>query len=752
MGLFGAKNDEVAQAILKVQSAIAILNGVQSIANVLNKDSILMLKLKATRQQIAAAATTKETIAETANTAATVANTTAQKGWNVAKAIGKAMFGDFTGLLLLGAAALGTYAIATADATSEEEEHTKALEREKEAQKNYYDTLNDNLAKSISSYNKLKYEYASLRTEHEKKEWIDENQKAFEDLGLSVTSVADADNVLIGSTSNVIQTFKVRAKMAALAAKYQDIYNKALEGAPVAGDKIDQAQIERDFGKIGGVYYTQNYGGGLFGNGKTGGTLTQKGEEFYRSRALKEAEAKGDAILKEIDKAQKELDNMKAKTPQIVTTPEKPKKPTTTSPKKTSPAPKTAPVKEDTYAKDKARLEENYNKKLLTEIDYKKQLTTLEKNHLDSLLKAGTATQADVDRYAQALKDQAQIEIKVKYDTEITELQKKLADGMIDNIQYANSYESIMRAIYEENLHIGTVTEEITDNYKLAAEEAEKIKKEAELTSKLDSIEFNKPKKRSSFEIVTNAPDNSGTIEGIREQMDYNDQLIAQLKNLQVIYEVLGKTGSAAYDRLNQALDNVILSNQTLSEEAAKLDEQDKKKKKTAEIFSQIDESVQAVGGSLSELGSAFEAPELNIAGIIAQGISNMVLGASQAIAQAGSLGPFGWIAASAVIMAQLASIIAQVHSVSGYADGGIVEGPTSGDHVLARLNGGEMVFNARQQSNLFRAIDSGNFSFGNNKGDDIFQVDWRIKGSDLYGVMRNFGKSQAKTGKKLNF
>ncbi|HEY9543683.1 hypothetical protein [Prevotella sp.] len=46
MGLLGTKNEDVERAILKVQSALGILNGVQSLANTLNKDSILMLKLK----------------------------------------------------------------------------------------------------------------------------------------------------------------------------------------------------------------------------------------------------------------------------------------------------------------------------------------------------------------------------------------------------------------------------------------------------------------------------------------------------------------------------------------------------------------------------------------------------------------------------------------------------------------------------------------------------------------------------------
>jgi hypothetical protein len=39
MGLFGSENKEVARAILKVQSVLAILNGVQTISNTLNKDS-----------------------------------------------------------------------------------------------------------------------------------------------------------------------------------------------------------------------------------------------------------------------------------------------------------------------------------------------------------------------------------------------------------------------------------------------------------------------------------------------------------------------------------------------------------------------------------------------------------------------------------------------------------------------------------------------------------------------------------------
>lgn len=77
MNLFGVENENVEQAILKVQSAMALLNGVQAIANTLNKDSALMLKLKAIGFGTNTAAQTANTVAETANTTATAANTAA---------------------------------------------------------------------------------------------------------------------------------------------------------------------------------------------------------------------------------------------------------------------------------------------------------------------------------------------------------------------------------------------------------------------------------------------------------------------------------------------------------------------------------------------------------------------------------------------------------------------------------------------------------------------------------------------------
>jgi len=55
--LFGGENEDVQKAILKTQGAMSLLNGVQQIANTLNKDSVVGMKLSALSQKAYALAT-----------------------------------------------------------------------------------------------------------------------------------------------------------------------------------------------------------------------------------------------------------------------------------------------------------------------------------------------------------------------------------------------------------------------------------------------------------------------------------------------------------------------------------------------------------------------------------------------------------------------------------------------------------------------------------------------------------------------
>lgn len=151
------------------------------------------------------------------------------------------------------------------------------------------------------------------------------------------------------------------------------------------------------------------------------------------------------------------------------------------------------------------------------------------------------------------------------------------------------------------------------------------------------------------------------------------------------------------------------------------------------------------LGSMFSSLASATGSEELNVMGIIAQSVANIALGTSKAISESATLGPWGWIAFGAAAMAQMASMIAQIHSATGFANGGIVQGSTTmGDKIVTRLNAGEMVLNQRQQSNLFNALDRG-ISLEN--GENVTTQIVKIKGSDLYLALNNYNKI---TGKKL--
>ena len=154
-------------------------------------------------------------------------------------------------------------------------------------------------------------------------------------------------------------------------------------------------------------------------------------------------------------------------------------------------------------------------------------------------------------------------------------------------------------------------------------------------------------------------------------------------------------------------------------------------------------DAVNSLGSAFSSLGELSEDPTLKIAGIIAQSIANIALGAGKAISKAGDLGPWGWIAFGASIMAQMAAMIAQVHSATGYAEGGIIKGSTTiGDHLIARVNAGEAILNTRQQARLFDMIDHGQMY--NNVEPQVSTV--RIKGSDIYLSLKNYSKISGKT------
>lgn len=148
--------------------------------------------------------------------------------------------------------------------------------------------------------------------------------------------------------------------------------------------------------------------------------------------------------------------------------------------------------------------------------------------------------------------------------------------------------------------------------------------------------------------------------------------------------------------------------------------------------------AIEALGQSFSNLGQVYESESLSAAGIITTAIANLLKGYAAASAQASKQGPWAWAAFTLAGLAEVTSVVSQVKNLSKFADGGIVSGSTTvGDRQLARVNAGEMILNGRQQSSLFRQLNHGeSLASGKRQGG---QVDFRIRGSELVGVLSNY-------------
>ena len=237
MALFGTENENVARVIMQLQSVMAIANGVQSIANLLNKDANIILRAKATWEGIVTAAKVKDTAATTINTTASIANTAATKlstvgqmAWNVAKAVGKALLGDFSGLVLVAAAGIGIYAMATDDSTEKQKENNAEMEKSQQIYADYSSTVAKSTGEMVGKFMVLRAEWNQLQTDAERTEWLENNANAMRDLGLEVNDVTGAENVFNKNTPAVVRALELRAQamaaQQAIVAEYTKYYDK----------------------------------------------------------------------------------------------------------------------------------------------------------------------------------------------------------------------------------------------------------------------------------------------------------------------------------------------------------------------------------------------------------------------------------------------------------------------------------------------------------------------------------------------
>lgn len=131
---------------------------------------------------------------------------------------------------------------------------------------------------------------------------------------------------------------------------------------------------------------------------------------------------------------------------------------------------------------------------------------------------------------------------------------------------------------------------------------------------------------------------------------------------------------------------------------------------KLLEKEEQMKMAAQMAAQAVSNIGDAFasiEDPSAKAAGTVMQAIASIALGFGQAVAQASSMGPWGWLAYVAAGTAALATTISTVHSLTGFENGGEIKGNSySGDNIPIMANAGEVVLTRAQQGNLASQLE----------------------------------------------
>lgn len=745
MGLLGTENEKVEQAILKVQSAMAIMNGVQQIANTLNKDSALMLRLKSIWTAANTTATGANTVATGANTAATIANTAAQKAWNVTKAIGKALFGDWTGLVLVGAAALGTYALATSNASEEEEEHNEKLKQTQATMDSYTSTMATTFAQLMSSYSKLRAEWSNLSSEQQKNQWIKDNQSKLEELNISVNNVADAENVFKNNTPSVVKSFEARAKAAAQLALLTENYKKQMElidkinttQASMAADAVSRPKVKAGQEIKDETHKSNRYGivngAGKWVYSEAGAKLNNTGVSTTNPVMNKlNEELKG---LQ--DEANKIANNM-AETLKDV--PYTPKKHNTTKTGTTKTGKKA--IKEVAPMGSYQALEDELNK-----LNKKLKLTPETNTTKIEKLKGKIAELTEK-------KDAFAIKLGIKEPKK--EEAKKWAEGSIASIK--DKISKLDDRLLNKNLDLSTRLKIITKRDELQ-KQVDELSKPVTVKSPLEN--YNDISRKIS-DVVSSRDAGLIDADQARAQIAEINKEIVALGAYPVKIHIQGDFEKSFKEFSNNAediiggfegIDGVVNSFESLSKAIADganaWDVFMGVVQTASSILNGVASTIQAVTTITELLGTTTAATTAVTTAAATQEVANssMVVTAKsgEAIAGATASGakmpfPLNIIA----IAAGVAAVLGALAMISGgFADGGIIGGIIGGnsfhgDKMLARVNAGEMILNQKQQANLFNMLNSGASSYGGT-------VEFKIAGSQLKGVLKNYNSKMNK-------
>ena len=602
----------------------------------------------------------------------------------------------------------------------------------------YDSTLKQTYANLIAKYEQMKTSWQSMKSEHEKTQWVKNNKTAFEELGLKINSIADAENAFTKNTEKVKEAFEKRAQAAAYAAELVELYKQQLDLKNRKQNVDSTIKSVRDKynnstsvsnqdnpyatenanrqANLAGVISDMARGGDgnidkLNANLKTVNTkiaetktalkglgnvsMVDPGSGGGKTSPTKTSTIKTDNTTKthleelqsQLKKAQDELGN--------ATTIE-------------------AKIKADAKVKDiqgeideatkgkvtiGAQVDSSYivqgsdADKRLSRNNAQQRIDRIKQDYDIGIIADKSEAQRQIDDLNKQLTELGLKPIEVHWETHTEELQRQLQDAQreFDN---ATTIEAKLKAsakladlqaqIDTETKGRLTIAADVDPSYIEQGSIADKRQSYSNAQTKASRIQ-------QDFEIGIIGKDKAKKqIEDLNKQLaklgksvkpiklDINSKDIAKIQSLFNIDVTNFDSVKGAFTSIQGIVDP------------------------TAKGFAAAGTACQALGGAMQQLGGDSAAAK---AGLVMAAIGQLALSLATAMTDAAKQSWITWLAFGISGTAQLVSMVA---TISQFATGGIVGGNSkSGDRVLARVNSGEMILNAAQQAQLF-AIANG--------------------------------------------
>lgn len=305
--LMGVDLGDNVEVIAKLQAAMAVTNGLTQIQNGLQKQSAVMQGVVIIQTKALAAA-------QALNTKATGSATVAQAAFNaVANANPYVLLATAVATVTTALVLFARHSRQAAEAEKIQAEETDKLRQKHQAMQ---EAIGAQVGNIEAKYRMLQHEWNRLQSDGEKVQFINDQAKAFQELGLKIDSVTEAEQALVDKAPQVLAALKA----VATAEAYSDLYKQAIQKRATEWDNRIQGvdtgdtytpvseREMRTFGtflpdewKAAGLVDTQDYIQQFDGLATTQYQLTKEGVDKINAYREQQAKALNQKLQQQYD-------------------------------------------------------------------------------------------------------------------------------------------------------------------------------------------------------------------------------------------------------------------------------------------------------------------------------------------------------------------------------------------------------------------------------------------------------------------